>query len=347
MTKYAILMNPGHNRVYFNATKKLAVSELNVALSAMNFVCENIAITDICGIEYVTFAVDKTLEDRELKILGRLSFAYAVFEVAGEENNISLRPVFSQSEKYLPDSMSSILKYTGKTNELFTRMMINVALMSAKQDINDANINLLDPIAGKGTTLYEALINGYNAYGVEIGDKPVAEAFAYVKKFLITEKVKHDSKSERVSGAGKSFRAKRYTITLAKTKEEYKQSPKVWEMISGDSSHSDTYFRKNFFDIIVGDLPYGVQHSNVTNENQSSFTRNPSELIRVCAKSWHTVLKEGGVIVLAWNSLLLSKQDFAKLLEKVGFKVLTGGVYDEFEHRVDNSILRDIIVAIK
>ncbi len=38
---------------------------------------------------------------------------------------------------------------------------------------------------------------------------------------------------------------------------------------------------------------------------------------------------------------------FAALLEQAGFEVLQDGTYDQFAHRVDNSIMRDIIVARK
>ena len=94
-------------------------------------------------------------------------------------------------------------------------------------------------------------------------------------------------------------------------------------------------------------MPYGVQHGNITAQSKSSLTRNPSELVAACASGWLKVLKTGGVLVLAWNSFVLSRKDFAAVLESAGFQVLNEGTYLEFEHRVDQSIRRDIIVAKK
>ena len=53
--------------------------------------------------------------------------------------------------------------------------MINVALLSS-DFYNTKDINLLDPVAGKGTTLFESLIAGYNIYGIEINPNVVHEA---------------------------------------------------------------------------------------------------------------------------------------------------------------------------
>ena len=40
-----------------------------------------------------------------------------------------------------------------------------------------------------------------------------------------------------------------------------------------DGNGTDIYkkFKEDFFDLIIGDLPYGVKHSNITNEKQNSF----------------------------------------------------------------------------
>lgn len=43
-------------------------------------------------------------------------------------------------------------------------MMINVALLSSDFNYND-RIQLLDPIAGKGTTLFEGAVYGFDTYG--------------------------------------------------------------------------------------------------------------------------------------------------------------------------------------
>ena len=254
-------------------------------------------------------------------------------------------PIERISADYVDESIGMILKYTGKTNEIFTRMMINVAFSSIK---HTGNVRLLDPLAGKGTTLYEGLIKGYDVYGIEIGDKITTEAYHFLKKFLETAKYKFDLNTLRQSGDGKTNTATRHTFLIAHNKEEFKNGQiKTVEMISGNSQFADKFYKKNFFDIIVGDLPYGVQHGSVTNEKQTSLTRNPTELLDVCLPAWIKILRPGGAIVLAWNSNMISRREMVKIIVNKGLKVMDDGAYSQFEHRVDQAIVRDIIVAKK
>ncbi len=346
MNEYLILANPGHNRVYFEASKEMSKAELNMVLK--NIIEDEYTIGErtLEGIFYVSFKCKQELNEEELYKINKLSFRYAIYKVVVINDVEYLQPILNNTSNYIDEGMSSILKYTGKTNELFTRMMINIAVNNS--DNQDGNIKVLDPIAGKGTTLYEALINGYDAYGIEIGEKVSQEAFSFIKRYLEKAKLKHSTRKERLSGENKKFRAQKYTVNISKTKEDLKNKNfKHWELVSGNSMYCDNFFKKNFFDVIVGDLPYGVQHGNVTEEKKSGITRNPSELLKSCVGSWRKVLKKDGCLVLAWNNLVLSREDFTKILEDNGFVVLNSEEYLKFEHRVDQAIKRDIIVAKK
>ncbi len=346
MIKYAIIANPGHNRVYFETSKQLSKAELGVAIKHFSVVCSPPQEEYIENVFYITFTTEQSLSEHDLDTLSRLSFVYAIFKCVTIDEIRYLLPVARTSYQYIDDNISSILKYTGKTNELFTRMMINVGVNSTR--FVGQRIKMLDPVAGKGTTLYEGLIYGYDVYGIEIGDKVVNEAYAYMRRFLESEKYKHQTHTEKISGEHKSFSAKRFIIDIAKDKDELKnKATKHFEMVAGNSAFADKYYKKNTFHLIVGDMPYGVQHGNITNEKQSSITRNPKELLKACLKGWHNVLKSGGALVLGWNNFVFPREVFVSLLESYGFEVKTEPVYLEFEHRVDQSIRRDIIVAIK
>ena len=307
-------------------------------LSAATF---NVRNQNICGIEYLTFETETELIDTDIAIISDLSFIYALFKM---ENNCFI-PITRINADYVDESIGMILKYTGKTNEIFTRMMINVAFSSIK---HTGNVRLLDPLSGKGTTLYEGLIKGYDVYGIEIGDKITTEAYHFLKKFLETAKYKFDLTTLRQSGDGKTNTATRHTFLISRNKEEAKNGQiKTVELISGNSQFADKFYKKNFFDIIVGDLPYGVQHGSVTNEKQTSLTRNPTELLEVCLPAWIKILRPGGAIVLAWNSNMISRREMVKIIADSGLKVMDDGAYSKFEHRVDQAIVRDIIVAKK
>lgn len=344
MVKYAILCKPGHNRVYFEQSKQLSEAELSLALMRSGISCGNIFGEHIADIFYITFTADAELDERSLRIVSRLSFVYALFMVKGE----MLLPIARNNLRFMEEGISSMLKYSGKTNEIFTAMMINAALFSSDFIYSD-RIKLLDPIAGKGTTLFEGLISGFDVSGIEINDKTAAEVHCFFKKYLETEHYKHSGHIEKISGENKSFRAQRYSFSFAHSKEELRSGQeRSLEIIAGSSVYANKFYKKNTFDIIVGDLPYGVQHGSITDSRQSSSpTRNPSELLTACLKSWHDVLKRGGAIALAWNTFVLPKAEMSALLERYGFTVMTGGAYEALEHRVDHAIKRDVIVARK
>jgi hypothetical protein len=305
-------------------------AELRIASRLMQTSIGNIARENIAGVPYITFASEGPLTAGDMAIVSGLSFTYALFE----RRDGALIPLETPYAPFVGDAISTILKYSGKTNEVFTRLLINAALYS--QDKQNG-IKLLDPVMGKGTTLFEGLVKGFDVYGIEIGEKPVNEAYRFLRRFLEAERVKHSVHVEKVSGPNKSFKAQRHTVTVA--------AEKTAEMVCGNSLYADKLYKRDFFDLIAGDLPYGVQHGNVTNEKASSLTRNPSELLEACLPPWRAVLKPGGVLALSWNTHILSRHRITSIIAGKGFTVLDEGPYLQFSHAVDQAVLRDIIVA--
>lgn len=340
MYTYAILCSPGHSRVYFESSKALIAKELSIMSGAMSAKVTEIELRSIAGIDYLMFERAEELPPSDLAVLAQLSFIFALFRY---EDGM-LRPVELPDFAFIDPGISSILKYSGKTNEIFTRMLINLAYASADRSIRSGgSVRLLDPVAGKGTTLLEGLVCGFDVYGIEVGDKVVGELYTFLKKYLEHEKYKHTTKSERISGPGKSFTAKRNLFSISRDKGS---APHEFEIISGNSVNADHFYKKGFFHIIAGDLPYGVQHGNVTNEKQSGLTRNPKELLTACLPVWCRLLAKGGALALSWNTFVLSRDDMKALLEKNGLTVLDGEDYS-FAHRVSQAINRDIVIAVK
>lgn len=324
MVQYAILRNPAHNAVYFQAAEGLARHELSLSKLSV----EQIEIITICNISYLGFQTANPLEQQQLQVIARLSSTYALFE----RQNDALIPVALPDPCVYDRSLGTILKYKGKTNEIFTRMLVNLALFTA--NIPPQSAKLYDPVAGRGTTLFEGLTLGMEVYGTEVYDKNVTEGYTYFKKFLEKGRIKHKTKVIRTSGENRSYTAKRHMVD---TEQSH------FELVEGDCRFADKLFSKGFFDCIVGDLPYGVQHASKT----GGLSRSPAYLIEEAGQAWHTVLKKSGVLVLAFNSLVVSRKKLAEILEKQGFCVLEQDGYQKLEHQVDASILRDVIVATK
>lgn len=270
--------------------------------------------------------------------------------MVNNDTNKLLNPIILPKWNYIDSKISSLLKYGGKTNELFTKMMINVALLASDYNYND-DINILDPIAGRGTTLYEAAVYGYNAYGVELDTKSVHDINIFFKKFLEQEKIKHNTYKRKYSGISKSQNQTMLEFEYASDKSIFKEvsNRKKLGVININTIESDLYFKNNKFHLLVGDLPYGVAHGNKKIAHRENRTRNPLDLITEALPKWSKLLKKGGVLALAWNVNVLSKHKVIKLLEKAGFNELTSKDENKlnFLHRVDHSIQRDIVLAKK
>ncbi|NEQ48707.1 MAG: hypothetical protein F6K11_01050 [Leptolyngbya sp. SIO3F4] len=345
---YFILQHPGHNRVYYNLADQLALAELKIASNRLSVTCREMGVVTLAGVRYLSLETEGTLGESDWDILSRLSFVFALYELE-EINNLSyLKPVKRIQYEYLDPKISTVWKYPGKTNELFTKMMINVALLSSDFGYHDP-IQLLDPVAGKGTTLLEGAVYGFDTHGIEIESKSVHEVVVFFKKFLQEERWKHTLQKRQIAGQQKSDAVYAQEFEFAPSKEAFQSSEHVRKLaiVEGSATRASDYFKKETFHLIVGDLPYGIFHGNNSDKKKAAGTRNPLELLTECLPGWCQVLKKGGVIVMAWNSYLVSRQKLAEVFTTQGLNVLSEEPYDAFEHRVDKSIQRDILVAKK
>lgn len=342
MIKYAVLQNPGHNRVYFNSSGKLAKNELSTLFFD---VITEIKEEVFGGIEYITFSAKNGFSEENLVLLSRLSFVYAIFEV----RDGFFLPVLKNRSYFFGDDLNTILKYSGKTNEIFTRMLINLAAAAGGYAADfSGNLNLLDPVCGKGTTVFEGLVCGYNSFGIDINEKLINEGAQFLKKYLETGKYKHSLKKEGISGIGNDktpFKSQRYFFEIAKNKTDQKDSRGLLcEFIGGDTQNADKYYKKNKFHMIVGDLAYGIQHENNTS---GSKMRNPVNLIKNSIPVWMEVLKPGGAVVLAWNTHLVKRGEMEHIFAENDLIISEPGEFGDFSHRVDQAINRDVIIGVK
>lgn len=350
MHHYIILQHPGHNKVYYQQSINIAISELSLASKKFKHQLIDIEQKEIANIRYISFHYPEELSSTEIEIIAKQSYIFAFYKVLNKNNEALLKPITLPSWTYVDDKISSLLKYGGKTNELFTKMMVNVGLLASDFSYED-NINILDPIAGRGTTLYEAAIYGYNAYGVELDAKSVHDTNIFFKKFLEQEKLKHSTEKRKYTSKSKTQQptmlAFEYTNDKLLFKDENKR--KQFGVVNGNTIEAGLYFKKNKFHLIVGDLPYGVAHGNKKTSHHENITRSPLALITDALPSWDKILKKGGIIVLAWNVNVLAKHKVVSVLEKANYEELTSKETNclNFLHKVDQSINRDIIIAKK
>lgn len=61
---------------------------------------------------------------------------------------------------------------------------------------------------------------------------------------------------------------------------------------------------------------------------------------------WLDLLKPGAAAGLAWNRRTLSRPRLVELATAAGF-VVSGPANEAFAHRVDRSITRDVVLAVR
>lgn len=144
-------------------------------------------VTTIGGVPCLTFSA-KALTPEALALLGTHSTRLMLFECV---DGGLLRPLDWGRTAYLPDDLSEILKYKGKTSAAFTHMMMNCARAASDFALAGQPLTVLDPMCGKCTTGFVALQNGMNAVCLDIDRKDLKEAADYFSNYLQFHRLKH------------------------------------------------------------------------------------------------------------------------------------------------------------
>jgi hypothetical protein len=347
MPAYVVLIHPGHESISYDHAGRLILQEFEAMTSSLTEMPAETVRTKIACCSALSFSTGQPLTLSDIRQIHRMSFVQAVFEYSACGGRTGLFPLDAPAIGLFDDSLVTMLKYAGKTNPHFTRLLVNLAVQASAFS-GRTGLQILDPVAGKGTTLFEGMVAGHDVCGIEINPEAVQDGIVYLKKYLETGKYKHRMERQRISGPNRSFKAERTVFEISKSKEDAKKGVSAGcEMVCGDARYTDAMFRKDRFHIIAGDLPYGVRHGNVTRFTTGSPTRNPGELVAACLPAWIRCLRPGGTVALSWNAFVLPRTEMDRMFQEAGLIVLDGSPYGRLEHRVDQAIKRDVIIARK
>ncbi|HEX8511344.1 MAG TPA: site-specific DNA-methyltransferase [Propionibacteriaceae bacterium] len=338
MSDHVILLAPSSNRVYAGSADTLAAAELAVLLGEPAMEVVTIEPVTIAGVGYLRVAGD--LDDALRSAVGRLSTLFALF---GRTDG-QLLPIEVAKPDLFDEDLVTIPKYPGKTNEQFTRLLLNVTLASLPRP-STGPLSVLDPLCGRGTTLSTGLMLGHEVAGVE-GDLKAVEAYAaYLKTYLRRKRIKHTAEMTPVRREGKSL-GRRLDVEVTPPGTDRRLRLTVF---SGDTRQSPELYGKRRFDAIVADAPYGVVHGSHTDVRGVSGKRDrsPAGLIGEAIQGWAGQLKRGGALGLSWNTFGLTRERLTTLAEDAGLVARSSGPYTRFAHRVDSAISRDVFVAVK
>jgi hypothetical protein len=329
MSRYALLLAPSANRVYADQAARMSRAELAAFAAVVSGGVADIGEAVLGGVPYLVFDAD--LGERDVAYLSNLSAAYALFE----RHDDLLRPVTLTPLARFDSDLITIPKYAGKTNEQFTKLLLNLTLLAsaAAPRMLDGPVTVGDPLAGRGTTLTQALMYGYDAIGVEIDGKDVDAAEAFLKTYLRRKRVKHTAEMVPVRRGGKRA-ARRLDVTIGGAQR--------LTLLQADSTRLDGLIRRDCADVLVADLPYGVQHGS--HHEDLGLTRSPLDLLERAVPGWLSLLRTGGALGLSWN-LKVAKRELAEdILLANGLELVPQA---DLAHRVDQGIERDVLIARK
>ena len=340
--QYTMLLWPHANARYQAETRRLALSELNLMLRRAA-PGASASIDGESVFPCLTIASPEPLNDGCIAALRTHSLLYGLFE---RREDGAWLPVAGRAAATLGDDLPSILKYKGKTNELFLQLLINAALWSGDFWQEAGPLELLDPMCGRATAPFIALNRGWNAVGADIDKNDLKEAEKFYKRYLEYHRFKYAM--ERGSQTVQKGQPVPVTRFEAARPEDYKAGHVVsLTLANADAARLADALGKSRFHLIACDLPYGVQHEAQSGGAGSHGKRGLEALLASVLPGFLRLLKPGGTVALSFNAQTLRLDRVRALMAEAGFEVLSGADYDAFGHWVEQAITRDIAVARK
>lgn len=334
--KLALKITPQRSMQYASMTEKLAAPEL--LASPLAPVIQHVEPVTLAGQRYLLVDLDEAgnghpQPEAVLARLGATSEAYQYFESIGEMPGPFLRPLDCAWTPFVPLEMAEARRYKGKTNEIFTRVLLNVAIFAgAFREQVTGRLRILDPLAGGCTTLFLALAAGYDAFGVEHQKQDVESSALFLRQFLQGEGIPFKERDERSRRAGR-----RYIFEIG-----HKGDTRYLVLAQGETAQADIHLQEvpggPHMHAIVADLPYGIHHFGEI-----------AGLLKGALPAWERLLLPGGALALAWNATRIKRQEMVACIEQTAsLRVLNDPPYTLLEHRVDRVIKkRDIVVAVR
>jgi hypothetical protein len=331
-TTYVAQISPQRSTQYTNVARDLAAAEL--LASPLGQTLTDVSMEHIAGQDYLKFTVSgASLSPQHLEQLAGMAMLGSLFEffpAIGDVEGPLLRPTSATYPFFISPDLASIRRYKGKTNEFFTRFLLNIAKNASDfRDTEWRELKLLDPLCGGGTTLFAALSLGAHVAGIELDRGDVESTATFITQFCRESRIQISVTEERLR---KLASARRWLFLIGK-----KENQRRCMLVNGDAVQARE-LTAGFGQphLIVTDLPYGIQH-------QAPL----SALLNSRLPAWAELLQPGGAIAFSWDATRFTRAEMIDLVEQVApLDVIQRPPYDGIAHRVDRVVKRrDVIVA--
>ena len=332
--KYIMLLWPHANVRYQTETVRLARAELELILARVAPEAVAAEAPEI-GMPALALETPALLPESAVAALRRHSLLYGLLEQRADG---ALLPVCGRAAARLGVDLAGILKYKGKTNEIFLQLLINAALYAGDFWNRQAEkLNFYDPMCGRATALFEAVNRGWNAVGTDIDRNDLAEAERFFKRYLEYHRVKHAVEKGSLTIRGEKP-APETTFRFSGEAAAFRAGDvQTLRLVCTDARQARDALGKGRFQLIAGDLPYGVQHKSGSVER----------LLEQALPAWRETLQPGGAIALSFNCQTLKTARVRALMEAADLVPMAGGPWDGFEHWVEQAVTRDLAVGVR
>lgn len=327
---------PQRSTLYAALATALAGPEWQI--SPLAEAVDEIQSVTVGGAGYLQLTLNRELADLSPTLLGLLAMTTEFYEFFAELGGLPgpfLRPLAIPAPAYVPEEIVVTRRYRGKTNELFTRFLLNAAYFGSDFVQSDIlpHLSVLDPLCGGGTTLLQALVYGWDGYGLDHDKSAISTTDGFLRQYLRDARVRFQQRQERVRGLGD-----RYRFTLDPKGDQ----PRRCVLAQADTTQAAQAVDGVKVHLIVADLPYGVQHQGQL-----------ATLLTQGLPQWLPLLRPGGAMALAWESTRFPRDEMVQIVQEctgvVGHFVLLDSLpHRALAHPVDRVIKeRDVIVVKK
>ncbi len=317
---YRLYLETDLNRVFSGAVPQVAAAELAFIAGVEP------EIHEAGRVAYLSFSIDELPDS-----IGNLCASAALFE---EIEPDLLRPVELTESLKFPTDLVSIQRYRGKTNERFTRLMLNLA----KASCPIARPIVFDPMCGRGTTLNWALVYGLRSVGFDDDRKGLDEYATFCEQWAKNHRYPH--RMVKYNKNNSEQRAMSFIVGRTRAELDAKTGADIETFHLPAGTPVTELPKQPKFKTLVTDLPYGAQHSMAGAKGKRRS--GTGDLVEANVDQWKALCAKDASLVVAWNVKETKRRDLKSVLHRGGFEALPT---PEFTHVVDRTITRDIIVA--
>lgn len=336
--RYAFLLQEHPNIRYRKSLEKLIVCELQATLNKYKITDDSVTVEKFGTDTYLCFDLPEIPSNEILCSLSRQTGVALLSAIEGEQ----LRPVLRDRLYVYSEDLPHVLKYKGKTNPDFMYLMLHCALSLSDFSIFDRSLTVLDPMCGKGTGLFCALCEGYQAIGFDADEKAIREGVDYFSASLQFHKRKYKKieQSNTIQG-GRPIRSVSFQLT--ETGDKLTEASKRLSCFYADCASIPKVLHKNCCHIAICDLPYGVQHA----PKEGGGISNLEKVARQGAIGCSFALCKGGVAAFAVNTNTLPRNKMEAIFAEAGLSPVTESPWNDYSHWVEQAITRDLVLAKK